>query len=105
MSEETLHDASMRERLSYVEDEMFSDAKWLTVREAESDEWGDIAVVVGEDVWFQDTDDKSLEEWAKLAAKHEDEFFFEKVMYKHPTWMKDTICLSFQSIEDNVFRD
>lgn len=104
---ETLHDASMSEKLSYVDNEIFGDAIGTEVREANEDEWAEIVCIVDDTTKYTDKEsaEHPLEAWAKLHLQEEPEFFFEKVMWKHPRYKADTICIRFRSIEDNPFRD
>lgn len=101
---ESLSDASEVERVSYLKQTVFDDVIGAEVRVATESEWGEYVLVVDEDVRWVGESESSLEAWAKSALSEEDEFFFEKVMYKHPSWPEDTVCMSFTSLEDNVFR-
>lgn len=101
---ESLADASDSERVSYIKKSIFTDVIGGVIRVASEDEWGEYVLVVDETVEWLGDGDSSLESWAKQSVADEDEFFFEKVMYKHPSWSEDTVCLSFTSLEENVFR-
>lgn len=94
-----------RDHLNHVEQNIFDDAHGITVRAANQDEWGEIVVICGDDTRFSDDETMPLEQYAKQKLKSEDEYYFEKLMHKHPTWPQDTIALSYQSLEDNPFRD
>lgn len=105
-SYESLADLSSSEKCDYLEDEVFSDVIGVEVREVNGGEWGDFICMFDDDVEFLgENHGLSLEAWATKLFRQEEEFFFEKVMYKHPRFRTDSVCVSFESIEDNVFRD
>lgn len=106
MANRTLADASMEKKLRYVDEQIFENVLGAEIRESNEEEWGDIVVIFDEEVVFKDESEKlQIETIARQQLKKEDEFYFEKVMYKHPYWTHDTVCISFESLEDNVFRE
>lgn len=105
MRDRTLADESTNEKLKYVDNQIFDSVVGAEIRESNEEEWGDIVVIFDEEVVFEHESEKlQIETIARRQLKKEDEFYFEKVMYKHPYWTHDTVCVSFESLEDNVFR-
>jgi len=106
MTSDTLKDTSMSEKLNYLENGVFDDLTGAEIEEANEEEWGDWVVVWSEETTSSDdgSGKETLKQYAQRKVKSEDEWFFEKIMWKHPEHMTDTICLFFEAKENNVFR-
>jgi len=87
----------MNEKLSYLENNVFSEIVNAKLREARDDEEGDYVVIMGKNTTIKVGEYRGypVQKYFTDRLSSEEKFSFCKLMIGHPSQMNDTICIAY----------
>jgi hypothetical protein len=87
----------MDDKLSYLEDDVFSNVYNAKFREAMGNEGGDYVIILNENTTIKVGEYRGypVEKYFTDKLSSEENFSFCKLMVDHPSPMNDTICIAY----------